>query len=73
MINDESGSNATLFISRPEMCGEKTCSLQLRLVEETLLVFAVPMSWFYLMFFAGLVSALRGNVSDYISFTEPSN
>ena len=64
------------FISRPEMCGEKTCSLQLRLVEETLLVFAVPMSWFYLMFFAGSVSALRGNVSDYISclsFTVPSN
>ena len=35
------------------MCGGETCALQYRLVEETLLVFAVPMSWFYLMFFAG--------------------
>ena len=40
-------------VPRPEMCGEVTCSMQLRLVEESLLVFAVPMSWFYLMFFAG--------------------
>ena len=35
------------------MCGEETCSLQYRLLEESLLVFAVPMAWFYLMFFAG--------------------
>ena len=42
-----------LSVSRPEMCGEVSCSMQLRLVEESLLVFAVPMSWFYLMFFAG--------------------
>ena len=35
------------------MCGEETCSLHYRLLEESLLVFAVPMSWFYLMFFAG--------------------
>ena len=42
-----------LSVPRPEMCGEVSCSMQLRLVEESLLVFAVPMSWFYLMFFAG--------------------
>ena len=42
------------FVSpRPEMCGEETCSLHYRLIEEGLLVFAVPMAWFYLMFFAG--------------------
>merc|ERR1719336_1581535 len=41
--------------AEPEMCGEVSCSMQLRLVEESLLVFAVPMSWFYLMFFAGAI------------------
>ena len=35
-----------------------TCSMQYRIIEESMLVFAVPMAWFYLMFFAGWVSTI---------------
>lgn len=36
------------------MCDEEmTCAMHYRLIEESFLVFAVPMAWFYLMFFAG--------------------
>ena len=37
---------------------EVTCALQYRIIEESMLVFAVPMAWFYLMFFAGYQSSL---------------
>ena len=36
---------------------EVTCALQYRIIEESMLVFAVPMAWFYLMFFAGYQSS----------------
>ena len=45
-----------------QTCLETSCQTHYRLVEESLLVFAVPGSWFYLMFFAGLVSKqMRAN------------
>ena len=37
------------------MCPREEESSQYRIIEESLLVFAVPMSWFYLMFFAGAI------------------
>ena len=37
------------------MCRREEESSQYRIIEESLLVFAVPMSWFYLMFFAGAI------------------
>ena len=39
-----------------QTCLETSCQTHYRLVEESLLVFAVPGSWFYLMFFAGSVT-----------------
>ena len=41
--------------AREAQCGEASCASQYRIIEESLLVFAVPMSWFYLMFFAGAI------------------
>ena len=37
------------------LCSREEESSQYRIIEESLLVFAVPMSWFYLMFFAGAI------------------
>ena len=42
-----------------EEAEDVSCQQYLRTWEESLLVFAVPGSWFYLMFFAGLVLLLH--------------
>ena len=44
-----------MIIARDLLCPREEKSSQYRIIEESLLVFAVPMSWFYLMFFAGAI------------------
>ena len=46
-------SSHQMKLSSKRQCSDVSCAQRYRMIEESLLAFAVPGSWFYLLFFAG--------------------